>query len=120
MSKYSELKDQVDEVRRSLPEVEGVLVGSDEGLPIMHSVGDRDPDRLAAMATAAQNFGSRVTVGLNMGEVSDIRISGETGDVFIYSGGKSVVALISPKDGNAGLLHLEAGTMARKVQALVG
>jgi len=30
------------------------------------------------------------------------------------------LALIAPKDGNAGLLHLEAGAMVRKVQELVG
>jgi len=120
MSKYSELKDHVEEVRKSMPELEGVLVGSEEGLPIVHSVGERDADRLAAMATAAQNFGNRVTSGLNMGAVSDLRFSGTTGEVFIYAGGKSVVALITPKDGNAGLLHLEAGAMARKVQELLG
>jgi predicted regulator of Ras-like GTPase activity (Roadblock/LC7/MglB family) len=120
MSKYSELKDHVDDVRRSMPELEGVLVGSEEGFPIVHSIGERDADRLAAMATAAQHFGSRVTAGLNMGAVSDIRISGTTGEVFIYSGGKSVLALITPKDGNAGLLHLEAGAMARKVQEVLG
>ena len=120
MSKYTELKDQVDEVRRSLPELEGVLVGSDEGFPIVHDVGERDAERVAALATAAQEFGKRVSAGLHMGTVSDIRICGETGEVFIYSGGKAVLALISSKEANAGLLHLEAGAMAQRVQALVG
>ena len=92
------------------------IVGGGVGAAVRRGGGDvaqAGEVGLRGILAAAQNFGSRVSAGLNMGAVSDIRISADNGEVFVYSSGKSVLALITPKDGNAGLLHLEAGAMVR-------
>ena len=51
-----------------------------------------------------------------MGALVEISITGAEGQIFIYSAGtKGVLAVIAPKGGNAGLIHLEARAVAKDV-----
>ena len=54
MAKGETLKATLEELRNSIPELKGVLLASNEGLPIAHALTNgTDPNRLAAMAAAA-------------------------------------------------------------------
>ncbi|MGH9658218.1 MAG: roadblock/LC7 domain-containing protein [Bryobacteraceae bacterium] len=124
MAKLEALQKQIDTLRQAVPELRGVLVASTEGLPVAHSIaGGADParvsamaDRVAAMAAAAINLGKRVSESLSVGALVEISVTGADGQIFLYScGTKGVLAVISPKGGNAGLIHLEARGVAKEI-----
>ena len=46
-------------------------------------------------------------------------MTGAEGQIFLYAAGpKGVLAVIAPKGGNAGLIHLEARGIAKEVGEL--
>ena len=124
MAKLEALQKQIDILRGAIPELRGVLVASTEGLPVAHSIaGGADParvaamaDRIAAMAAAACNLGKRVSESLSVGALIEINVTGAEGQIFVYTAGtKGVLAVIAPKGGNAGLIHLEARAVAKDI-----
>ena len=59
MVKHEALKNHLENLRNSIPELRGVLLASNEGLPVAHSLSNgTDPDRVAAMAAAASSLGA--------------------------------------------------------------
>lgn len=122
MSKQDQLKSQIESLCDSIPELTGVLLASSDGLPIAHSLSnDDDPARVAAMAAAAASLGLRVTKALETGTVTEVCVRATEGDLFIYSAGaKAVLAVMGPKNANAGLVHLEARSAAEEIGKLFG
>ena len=56
MAKGEALKGHIEALRNAIPELKGVLLASNEGLPIAHSLSNgADPNRVAAMAAAASS-----------------------------------------------------------------
>ena len=124
MAKLETLQKTIEGLRTAIPELRGVLVASTEGLPVAHSIaGGADParvaamaDKIAAMAAAAINLGKRVSESLSVGSLVEISVTGTEGQIFLYSAGnKGVLAVIAPKGGNAGLVHLEARGVAKEI-----
>jgi len=120
MAKQDALKNHIEMLRSSIPELKGVLLASSEGLPIAHSLSNgTDPNRVAAMAAAASSLGRRISDSMSVGVLGEISIQGEDGALFIYSAGpKAVLAVIGPQGSNAGLIHLEARTAAKEIGEL--
>jgi len=55
MAKGETLKATLEDLRNAIPELKGVLLASNEGLPIAHALTNgTDPNRLAAMAAAGE------------------------------------------------------------------
>jgi predicted regulator of Ras-like GTPase activity (Roadblock/LC7/MglB family) len=53
---------------------------------------------------------------LALGAVAESSVTGSDGQIFVYSAGtKGVLAVIAPKGGNAGLVHLEARQVAKDI-----
>lgn len=117
MAKGEALKTHIEALRSAIPELKGVLLASNEGLPIAHSLSNgADPNRVAAMAAAASSLGRRISESMNSGLLGEVSIQAEEGALFVYSAGnKAVLAVISPQGGNAGLIHLEARTTAKDI-----
>src|SRR6202790_4432553 len=117
MAKGETLKAQIEALRSAIPELKGVLLASNEGLPIAHSLSNGgDPNRVAAMAAAASNLGRRVSDSLSAGALGEVSIQADEGSLFAYSAGsKAVLAVISAQGGNAGLIHLEARMIAKEI-----
>lgn len=117
MAKGEALKTHIEALRSAIPELKGVLLASNEGLPIAHSLSNgADPNRVAAMAAAASSLGRRISESMNSGSLGEVSIQAEEGALFVYSAGnKAVLAVISPQGGNAGLIHLEARTTAKDI-----
>jgi uncharacterized protein len=117
MAKGEALKSQIESLRSAIPELKGVLLASNDGLPIAHSLSNGgDPNRVAAMAAAASNLGRRVSDSLSAGTLGEVSIQADEGALFVYSAGsKAVLAVISPQGGNAGLIHLEARSIAKEI-----
>ena len=74
MAKGETLKATLEDLRNAIPELKGVLLASNEGLPIAHALTNgTDPNRLAAMAAAASTLGRKISENIgagNLGEVS--------------------------------------------------
>lgn len=120
MAKGEALKGHIEALRSSIPELKGVLLASNEGLPIAHSLSNgSDPNRIAAMAAAASSLGRRISESMNSGTLGEVSIQAEEGALFIYSAGsKAVLAVLSPQGGNAGLIHIEARSTAQEIGGL--
>lgn len=120
MSKQEALKAQIEKLCEAIPELQGVLLASGDGLPIAHSLANgADATRLAAMAVAAANLGDRVSDSIKTGSFTEVSIRASEGDLFIYAASsKAVLAVIGPKNANAGLIHLEARNRAREIAEL--
>src|SRR5580658_6237953 len=117
MAKGEALKAQIEALRSAIPELKGVLLASNEGLPIAHSLSNgADPNRVAAMAAAASSLGRRISESMSAGTLGEVSIQSEEGALFVYSAGsKAVLAVVSPQGGNAGLIHLEARTAGKEI-----
>jgi predicted regulator of Ras-like GTPase activity (Roadblock/LC7/MglB family) len=117
MAKGDALKGHIEALRSAIPELKGVLLASNEGLPIAHSFSNgQDPNRVAAMAAAASSLGRRITDSMSAGTLGEVSIQAEEGALFVYSAGsKAVLAVLSPQGGNAGLIHLEARAIAKEI-----
>ena len=120
MAKAEALKIALESLRSAIPELKGVLLASNEGLPIAHALTNgADPNRVAAMAAAASSLGRRVSESIHAGTLGEVGIQAEEGALFIYSAGsKAVLAVLSPQGGNAGLIHLEARAAAKEIADL--
>lgn len=120
MAKHEALKNHIETLRNSIPELKGVLLASNEGLPIAHSLSNgSDPNRVAAMAAAASNLGRRISDSMNTGVLGEVSIRAEDGVLFVYSAGtKAVLCVIGPTGSNAGLIHLEARGTAGEIGSL--
>jgi predicted regulator of Ras-like GTPase activity (Roadblock/LC7/MglB family) len=117
MAKGESIKNQLENLRNAIPELKGVLLASNEGLPIAHLLSNgADPNRVAAMAVAASSLGRRITESMSAGTLGEVSIQADEGALFIYSAGtKAVLAVISPQGGNAGLIHIESRTAAKEI-----
>jgi predicted regulator of Ras-like GTPase activity (Roadblock/LC7/MglB family) len=120
MAKHDSLKNHIEALRGAIPELKGVLLASNEGLPIAHSISNgADPNRLAAMAAAASSLGRRITESMSLAALGEVSIQGEEGSFFVYSAGtKAVLAVLGPQGANAGLIHLESRHIAKAIGEL--
>jgi predicted regulator of Ras-like GTPase activity (Roadblock/LC7/MglB family) len=117
MAKGEALKATLESLRNAIPELKGVLLASNEGLPIAHALTNgSDPNRIAAMATAAASLGRRISETMSGGALGEVSVQAEEGALFVYSAGsKAVLAVLSPQGSNAGLIHLEARSAAKEI-----
>ena len=121
MVKHDALKNQLETLRSAIPELRGVLLASNEGLPVAHSLATgTDPNRVAAMAAAASNLGRRISDSVATGTMAEVSVRGDDGMLFVYAAGaKAVLAVIGGAGSNAGLIHLESRTIAKEIGDLV-
>src|SRR3982074_140047 len=120
MVKQDALKTHLEALRTSIPELKGVLLASTEGLPVAHSLSNgSDPNRVAAMAAAASSLGRRITESMSAGVLSEVSVQAGDGSVFVSSADtKALLAVVRPREGNAGLIHLEARDAAKEIGQL--
>ena len=120
MVKHDVLKSHLENLRNAIPELRGVLLASNEGLPVAHSLSNgTDPNRVAAMAAAATSLGRRISESMATGQLSEVTVRGEEGMLFVYTAGpKAVLAVMGPMGSNAGLIHLEARSTAKEIEEL--
>ena len=116
MSKQEVLVKHIEALCSAIPELTGVLLASSDGLPIAHSITNgTDPARLAAMAVAASNLGARVSDAIETGTLDEVTIRSDEGNLFVYSAGeKAILAVLGPKEANAGLVNIEARNTAEE------
>jgi predicted regulator of Ras-like GTPase activity (Roadblock/LC7/MglB family) len=101
-----ELKAHLDALRSAIPELKGVLLASNEGLPIAHSLSNGgNANHVATIAASLSRLGRRISHSLSAGAFNGVSIQAEEGVLFLYAAGaKAVLAVSGPCLGNAGLI----------------
>lgn len=121
MSKQEQLQDSIESLRSALPEVNGALVATTDGLPMVQSLpGSADASRAAAMAASALSLGKRISTTLEIGNLRETTVRGSDGQLFLYSCGMTgVLAVLVPEEANVGLIHLEARNAAQDIARIL-
>jgi predicted regulator of Ras-like GTPase activity (Roadblock/LC7/MglB family) len=116
MSKQEELARVIYDMRRSIPELHGVMVASVDGLPITHDFPEAEAEKIAAMAATALSLGKRITERTNLGALHEAVIRGGYGYLVVYSAGDNAVLVLSaPSSANLGLMRIEARSASTSV-----
>ena len=121
MSKHDSLRQQLEQLRAAVPELRGVLLASNEGLPVAHSLTHEiDPNKLAAIASAGLNLGRRISESTQAGPIEEVSVRGDDGVLLIYAAGKkAMLVTIAPTTCSLGLAHIEARTTAIAIRGLL-
>jgi hypothetical protein len=117
MEKQDAIQQAIDRLFTAIPQLDGVLLASTDGLPIAHSFSTGgDPNRVAAMAAAALGLGKRIGETFNSGMLTELSVRGTEGQMFLYAAGsKGVLALTVPVSANIGMIHIAARHAARRI-----
>ncbi|HET9656641.1 MAG TPA: roadblock/LC7 domain-containing protein [Kineosporiaceae bacterium] len=109
MSKQEDLARVVYDLRRSIPELHGVMIASSDGLPLSHDFPESEAERVAAMAATALGLGKRITERTNLGGLHETVVRGAHGYLVVYSAGENAILVLSgPITSNLGLMRIEA------------
>jgi predicted regulator of Ras-like GTPase activity (Roadblock/LC7/MglB family) len=92
-----------------VPEIEAAAVVSFDGLPMAAALPvDMDEDRVAAMSAALLSLGERAAEGLGRGELSQVYVEGENGNVFLVSADdEAVLVAVTAKGAKVGMMLFE-------------
>ncbi|MCE7697980.1 MAG: roadblock/LC7 domain-containing protein [Methanobacterium paludis] len=96
-------------LERAPGDVTGAALLRPDGLMIASVLSqDTDEKRLAAMGAAIVGTSQRTCDELSRGNLSEIIIEGSTGKAtFSFAGSKGILAVLSPKEVNLGLVLME-------------
>lgn len=120
-SKQQQLLATLKNLNGAIPELRGALIATMDGLPISQTFNDTtDANRVAAMAATALGLAKRINDTVGTGDFTEMSVSGVNGQVLIYSvGKKGVLAVVTPKDMNLGLLYMEVRDTANTIASIL-
>ncbi len=120
MAFANELQGLIDELNISVPEMYGSIIASPDGMPIVHSLKGGDDKRIAAMVATALGLGKRICESVGGGQMRETTVAGRDRHVFVYSAGpRGVLAVLAGPEANVGLIHLEARSVARRIEQVL-
>ncbi len=120
MSKVETLQEILKTLRMAVPEIQGVMIASQDGLPIAHDFPEGEAPRIAAMAATSLGLGKRIAATLRLGDFQETVVRGSGGYLVVYEAGeKGILAVSLPQGANLGLVHLEAREMAKRLKGLL-
>lgn len=120
MSKQEELSRVISEMRRSIPELHGVMIASTDGLSIAHDFPESESEKIAAMAATALGLGQRITERANLGGLQEAVVRGDYGYLVVYGAGENAVLVLSgPSNSNLGLMRIEARAASAEISQVL-
>lgn len=120
MALKDELEGVLQGLRSAIPEIQGALISSTDGLAIASNVSG-DANRMAAMIATALGLGKRICDTFSAGTLGETSVVGNGGSVCIYStGAKGVLAVSAAPGANVGLLNIECRDAAKKIEEILG
>jgi predicted regulator of Ras-like GTPase activity (Roadblock/LC7/MglB family) len=120
MSKGAELSRLIAGMRRSIPELHGVMIASTDGLSVAHDFPEAEAEKIAAMAATALGLGTRISERTNLGGLQEAVVRGDHGYLVVYPAGDSAVLVLSgPINSNLGLMRIEARVASVEVKQLL-
>ncbi|MEU0517176.1 roadblock/LC7 domain-containing protein [Streptosporangium sp. NPDC006007] len=117
-----ELRDEVRRemtlLRERIPDVEGSIACSVDGLPIASDVNGA-ADQIGALSSALLALSRRMTGLAGKGAFEETLISGTHGYTALYAAGPKIVLTVLARPGaNLGLLRLEGRKTAANLAAI--
>ncbi|HHJ19477.1 MAG TPA: hypothetical protein ENJ84_06570 [Gammaproteobacteria bacterium] len=120
MSKQEELSRMIKELRENVPDINGVLIATVDGLSIATDFSEDESARVAAMAASSIGLGNRISSTAEIGAMKDMMIEGRDGLLIMYMAGSAgVLALRAVDHANLGLIRLEGPKTARKAASIM-
>ena len=117
MTLASELQAILDGLRQSVPQVDGAIVASTDGMTIAHALPNGEENRVAAMVATALGLGKRICESVGGGQMRETSVVGTQRHVYVYAAGpRGVLAVLAAPESNVGLIHLEARAAARRIE----
>jgi predicted regulator of Ras-like GTPase activity (Roadblock/LC7/MglB family) len=104
-----------------VPEIEAASVVSFDGLPMASALpAGMDEDRVAAMSAALLSLGERAAEGLGRGELSQVYVEGENGNVFLVSADdEAVLVAVAARGAKVGMMLFEIRRAAKALAAVL-
>jgi predicted regulator of Ras-like GTPase activity (Roadblock/LC7/MglB family) len=120
-SRSARLDRILAELVGQVPELEAASVVSFDGLPMASALpAGMDEDRVAAMSAALLSLGERAAEGLGRGELSQMYIEGENGNVFLVSADdEAVLVAVSSRGAKVGMMLFEIRHAAKSLGAVL-
>lgn len=120
MSKQEQLQKILDGLEREIPDVEGTMLASRDGLPIASTLAPADASRVAAMAATVLSLGARVVETTGLGAFEETVIQSANGTFIVYDAGTAAaLAVVTRPGANLGLVHIEARQAAEVLAHLM-
>jgi predicted regulator of Ras-like GTPase activity (Roadblock/LC7/MglB family) len=110
----------VDRLLEASSDVQGVLVTTSDGLPIISALPDSvDESQLAAMGASMLALGDRSAHEIGLGEMSQLMTTGEHGHVLLAdAGGGRSLLVVASENAKLGLIRFELKAMAEALQSI--
>lgn len=119
-SKQEQLQRTLEAIGTAVPDVEGALLASRDGLAIAAHLRGADPSRVAAMAATVLALGTTVVDTCRIGPFEETVIQGDAGVFVVYDAGDlAVLAVLARRRANLGLVHLESRRAAAELARLL-
>lgn len=115
MGRQEELNRLIAQIRKQIPELNGVMIASTDGLSVAYDFPDTEAQQVAALAATAYGLGARVTEGAHLGELYEAVFRGSQGYLCVYEAGESMLVLSAPTSANLGLMRIEATARAAQI-----
>ena len=109
MSKNEQLVPILAELLNKNIDIQGALVATSDGIAISSLNLNEKSNRLAAMASACLGLGKQVISTVNSGVMNEITVSGNRGQVFVYSiSTKAVLVVVTKETPNVAMVNWES------------
>lgn len=101
-------------------DVQGALVATADGISIANVQMSNVSNRLAAMASASLGLGRQLIATICNGSLSEIKVSGDKGQVFIYSiTNKAVLVVVTKDEPNVAMVNWESQKTVKQLAAII-
>jgi predicted regulator of Ras-like GTPase activity (Roadblock/LC7/MglB family) len=109
VTRAQRLQQAIGDLLVQSPEVQAAAVVSFDGLAMASALPTgMDEDRVAAMSAALLSLGERAAEGLGRGELSQVYIEGENGNVYLVSAGdEAVLVVVAAAGAKVGMVLYE-------------
>lgn len=110
------IKQQLNELKAEMPEIEGIAVLTKEGLPIASIFSTIDPAILSAITATLNNVSEKAMEELQKGLLETVIVQGEQGHLVVQGiGTKAVIAVLASKSAKPGLIYILVNRVSNKL-----
>ncbi len=115
------IKEVFREVGADIPGLRGIVLSTYDGLPVASDIKSVErQNKVAAMVSALVTLSKKVTSELEVGGMEAIAVEAEEGKIFCYSiEDAAILAVITNKDINLGILRLVVPKMIEKLRNII-
>jgi predicted regulator of Ras-like GTPase activity (Roadblock/LC7/MglB family) len=116
VSVESQVRDELEALRRSVGGVVGGVVATSDGLLVAHTLPHDEPTQLAALVSTVVGLGRHAVRMTGRGTLHEATIRGTEGHVVVHAIGETaVLAVVGSAGLNVALLQLHARPAVRRL-----